>query len=70
MNYTKKPLEGEFGEITDKTLGIKHALYEFNPGSCLLPGFFDMYLEPILNTPVREDDVWLVSYPRTGKSNL
>ncbi|XP_028136794.1 sulfotransferase 1 family member D1-like [Diabrotica virgifera virgifera] len=65
---TKKPLEGKCGEITDKHLGIKHALWEFNPGKCLLPAFFENYAPQILSAPVRKDDVWLISYPRTGST--
>lgn len=68
MNFTKKPLENKFGKITDKGLRVQNALYEFNPGKCLLPGFFDHYIQQIWDAPVRKDDVWLVSYPRTGKS--
>ncbi|CAG9841095.1 unnamed protein product [Diabrotica balteata] len=65
---TKKPLEGKCGEITDEHLGIKHALWEFNPGKCMLPAFFENYVPQILSAPVRKDDVWLISYPRTEGS--
>ncbi|CAG9859342.1 unnamed protein product [Phyllotreta striolata] len=65
---SKRPLEGKWGEITDFHLGVKHALWEFNPGRCYLPGFFENYAQQILDAPVREDDVWLISYPRTGST--
>lgn len=65
--YSKKPLQGVYGDITDNVIGSKNTLYEFNPGKCLLPEFFEDYLEKIWNLPIRDDDVWLVSYPRTGK---
>lgn len=65
--YSKKPLQGVYGEITDKGIGAKNVLFEFNPGKCMLPDFFENYLENIWNMPVRKDDIWLVSYPRTGK---
>ncbi|KAJ8982716.1 hypothetical protein NQ317_019507 [Molorchus minor] len=66
--FTCKPLEGVYGEITDKGLGIKNALYEFNPGKSLLPRAYENIAQKILDAPVREDDTWLVSFPRTGST--
>lgn len=65
--YSKKPLEGIYADITDGGIGSKSVLYEFNPGKCLLPEFFENYLEKIWNMPIKDNDVWLVSYPRTGE---
>ncbi|CAH1105251.1 unnamed protein product [Psylliodes chrysocephalus] len=68
QSVSKKPLEGKWGEITDRHLGIKNALWEFNPGKCLLPSFFENYMQPILDAPIRKDDIWLISFPRTGST--
>ncbi|KAJ8960057.1 hypothetical protein NQ318_009498 [Aromia moschata] len=65
---TRKPLEGVYGDITDKALGVKHALYEFSPGKSLLPLQYELIAQKILDAPVREDDVWLISFPRTGST--
>ncbi|KAG5866098.1 hypothetical protein JTB14_015931 [Gonioctena quinquepunctata] len=65
---SKKPLDEKFRKITDAGLGAENALVEFNPGRCILPPFFENYASQILDAPVREDDVWLVSYPRTGST--
>lgn len=36
-------------------------------GKCLLPSHYKQFAGKILKAPVRKDDVWLVSYPRTGE---
>lgn len=36
-------------------------------GKCLLPSHYKQFADKILGATVREDDVWLVSYPRTGE---
>ncbi|XP_066248129.1 luciferin sulfotransferase-like [Euwallacea similis] len=37
-------------------------------GHCLLPVDYSKFAERIWKAPVRKDDVWLVSYPRTGST--
>ncbi|CAG9759670.1 unnamed protein product [Ceutorhynchus assimilis] len=37
-------------------------------GKCLLPPYFDNFHQKILDASVREDDIWLVSFPRTGST--
>lgn len=60
-------IEGEEGEKLDELFGIKDCLIEVNPGRVILPPDFKEIGERIMDLKVREDDVWLVSYPRTGK---
>ncbi|KAF7265624.1 hypothetical protein GWI33_020977 [Rhynchophorus ferrugineus] len=36
--------------------------------SCLLPPFYSEMANRILNTPIYKDDVWVISYPRTGST--
>ena len=45
---------------------IANSLIEVNPGRVFLPHKFAEIAESILNLPIYSDDVWLVSYPRTG----
>ncbi|CAH0554475.1 unnamed protein product [Brassicogethes aeneus] len=67
MSLVVKPFEGEYGKKFDDLVGVKNALYEF-PGKCLLPPFFASDAKRIIDAPVRDDDVWLISFPRTGST--
>jgi len=51
----------------DKLFGVENCLIEVNPGNVLLPPKYEEIGERILNLEVRPDDVWLISYPRTGE---
>lgn len=63
-------VEGEEAEKLDELFGVKDCLIEVNPGRVLMPPDFKEIGERIIDLKVREDDVWLVSYPRTGKLNF
>lgn len=68
MSFTVRPLRPEDAERVDKSFGVKGAMVEFNPGKCLLPPFHVKFAQQIIDAPVREDDVWLISFPRTGST--
>jgi hypothetical protein len=55
----KQKVEDLFGEI-----GV--GLVEVNPGNVLMPPKYLKFAQRILDLEVRPDDVWIVSYPRTG----
>jgi len=65
-------LEDKFAKRLDDLFGVKGCLIEVNPGKCILPPKYKDLGQRIKNMEVRPDDVWLVSYPRTGNnfSNL
>ena len=65
---TYEKIEGEDGEKLDELFGIKDCLVEVNPGRVILPPDYKDIGERIMDLKVRKDDVWLISYPRTGKS--
>ncbi|RZB73451.1 amine sulfotransferase [Asbolus verrucosus] len=67
-SYTVKPLKPEDAEKLDEAFGVKGALLEFNPGQCVLPPYHIKIAQQIIDAPVREDDVWLLSFPRTGST--
>lgn len=67
MSYTCKPLDPVDSDPIDRVLGIKNAWLEFNPGKCVMPAVYTDIAQEVLDAPVREDDVWLVSFPRTGE---
>lgn len=59
-------LEDKFAKRLDDLFGVKDCLIEVNPGKCILPPKYKDLGQRIKNMEVRSDDVWLVSYPRTG----
>lgn len=67
MSLTFETLQGPFGEKADRYFGLKGSLVEVTPGKCLMPPLFEKIGQEVLDAEVREDDVWLISYPRTGK---
>ncbi|EEB17322.1 conserved hypothetical protein [Pediculus humanus corporis] len=65
---TYEKIEGEDGEKLDELFGIKDCLVEVNPGRVILPPDYKDIGERIMDLKVRKDDVWLISYPRTGST--
>lgn len=66
---TFKTVDGDVGARLDKMFGVKSSFLRVEPSHCLLPPQF-VFLGPrIRDMTVYEDDVWMVSYPRTGKIN-
>lgn len=65
IKYNK--VDENFSKKIDKLFGVENCLIEVNPGNVLLPPKYVEIGERIMNLEVRPDDVWLASYPRTGK---
>lgn len=61
-----KKLSGRYADMLDKSFGAKDSLYEFGRTGCLLPIWHQSFAQRIIDAEVREDDVWLISYPKTG----
>lgn len=61
-----KPLDERSSQILDGIFGVKDSLVEYGPGRCLLPPIFEGVAKDILDAEVRDDDLWFVSFPRTG----
>ncbi|XP_034178892.1 sulfotransferase 2 [Osmia lignaria lignaria] len=59
-------IEGDAGERLDRMFGVKSSFLRVEPGNCLLPPHFVFYGTKIRDMDVYDDDVWMVSYPRTG----
>ena len=66
MRIQCKQLTGEIGERLDTYFKRKNCFIEVNPGQVIMPTKYGDIGEEILDCPVRESDVWLISYPRTG----
>lgn len=70
LNFTT--IEGDVGRRLDKMFGVKPSFLRVEPGHCLLPPQFVFHGVNIRDMEIYDDDVWMISYPRTGKirSNL
>ncbi|XKL63786.1 hypothetical protein PGB90_006150 [Kerria lacca] len=68
MQIKYNDVEEEYKKKLDKLFGVENCLIEVNPGNILLPPKYEEIGERILNLEVKFDDVWLVSYPRTGST--
>ena len=70
MSIIYSTVDGPLGTKLDKMFGVKYSFLQVKPGKSLLPPQYVFVGPRIRDLEVREDDVWLVSYPRTGKHIL
>ncbi|CAB3381573.1 Hypothetical predicted protein [Cloeon dipterum] len=69
MHVVYKDIEGDMAKKLEDLFGLASGgLIEVNPGKVLIPPKFKSYAQRIIDMEVRPDDVWLVSYPRTGST--
>ncbi|XP_033205932.1 sulfotransferase 2 [Bombus vancouverensis nearcticus] len=64
LNFTT--IEGDVGRRLDKMFGVKPSFLRVEPGHCLLPPQFVFHGVNIRDMEIYDDDVWMISYPRTG----
>ncbi|XP_063834758.1 luciferin sulfotransferase [Ostrinia nubilalis] len=67
-SLTFSNLEDEAGEALDRMFKKKDCMILVEPSGAILPAEFRQIGEDILGVEVREDDVWMCSYPRTGST--
>lgn len=67
MRIQCNPLEKQINGKLDKMFQKKNAFVQVQPGNITLPSKYSEIGEAILDLEIRKDDVWVVSYPRTGK---
>ncbi|XP_011706343.1 PREDICTED: uncharacterized protein LOC105461539, partial [Wasmannia auropunctata] len=60
-------IDDEAGEKLDEIFGLKPSFVRVQPSRCLLPPKIIFYAQKIRDMTVYEDDVWMISFPRTGK---
>lgn len=68
MKVSFTPVNNGPGYSLDKLFQKEDVFVEVNPGNVVMPKKFCDMSEQIMNLPVRQDDIWLVSYPRTGST--
>lgn len=66
QQLTFKTVDGDVGARLDKMFGVKSSFLRVEPSYCLLPPQFIFLGTKIRDMTIYHDDVWLVSYPRTG----
>ncbi|XP_071625542.1 luciferin sulfotransferase-like [Temnothorax longispinosus] len=59
-------MDDETGEKLDEVFGVKPSFVKVQPSHCLLPPKIIFYAQKIRDMPVYEDDIWMISFPRTG----
>jgi len=67
QSFVFSTIENENGRKLDEMFGVKPSFLKVQPGNCLLPLQFVFYAQKIRDLTIYEDDVWMISYPRTGK---
>ncbi|KAF4518308.1 hypothetical protein B566_EDAN005877 [Ephemera danica] len=66
---TYSTVDESFADRLESLFGMKDGgLIEVNPGRVLMPPRFKEVAQRIVDLEVRPDDVWLISYPRTGST--
>ncbi|KAK9503915.1 hypothetical protein O3M35_010375 [Rhynocoris fuscipes] len=64
--YEIKPIEGERKELLKSFTGQKAGFVEVGPKKYLLPLKYMDEAEGYYNFEPREDDLWIMTYPRSG----
>ncbi|XP_043268973.1 luciferin sulfotransferase [Venturia canescens] len=66
MELTFKTVDGKIGAKLDQMYGVKSSFVRVEPGHCLVPPQYIFLATKIRDMEIRNEDVWMVSYPRTG----
>lgn len=66
MKITFKTPEVEAVEKFDRLFPVKNCFIEVIPGNVILPRKYMEIAEAVKSLPIFDDDIWLISYPRTG----
>lgn len=61
-----KALDGLVAKQLERFFNLENGFVEVNPGKVVLPKKFCDIHNDILDTKINKNDVWVVSFPRTG----
>lgn len=67
QSFQFSTIDDENGEKLDEMFQLKPSFLRVQPSRCILPPKFIFYAQKVRDFTVYEDDVWMISYPRTGK---
>ncbi|XP_055854126.1 sulfotransferase 1E1 [Episyrphus balteatus] len=68
MKITFTKPDEEISKRINSLFPISDCFIKVSPGNVMLPRKYEKIAESIRNLTVYEDDIWLVSYPRTGST--
>lgn len=68
MRLCYKLLDDSIVDRLDSFYNKNNNFIEVNPGNVVMPRIYRDIGDQILNFEVRQDDIWMISYPRTGKT--
>lgn len=63
-------LSNSYKEKLEHVFDMKNCFVEINPGNLVMTPKLKDIVEEIQDLEVREDDIWMISHPRTGKTSL
>lgn len=62
------PVDGEMGELLLRTFTNYFRPNYVKVDGCILPENYKQFADAIENFEVRDDDIWVCSYPKSGKN--
>lgn len=68
MRQCYKLLDDSIADRLDRFYNKTNKFIEVNPGNVIMPMNFRDLGDQIQNFEVHQDDMWMISYPRTGKT--
>ncbi|XP_055376533.1 luciferin sulfotransferase [Condylostylus longicornis] len=68
MKFSYKNVDQHVAEKLYNFFPVQNCFIEVNPGKVILPRKYIDIGQSILDLPIHSDDVWLISYPRTGST--
>lgn len=63
-------LTNGYKEKLEKVFNEENCLVEYNPGNFIMTPKLKDISQPILDFKVRKDDIWMLSFPRTGNEGF
>lgn len=61
------PIDGKIGELLQRTSATEFRTGFISVDGVCLPEYYKKFAEQLENFEVRDDDVWVCSFPKTGE---
>lgn len=71
IHFTYHPLKDDLSaQVSSECSLMPPADFMVGPSNCVLPKNYLNYAKKIRDLEVREDDVWVLSFPKCGKYSM